>query len=53
MKIIINRGKEFSTINEIIKPTYECMTIILKAIKEKKATLLLDNDNTLMYLIKN
>ena len=51
MKAIINRGQKFSTLNGVITETSALMLIIFKAIKLGKATLVVDNDNTLMYIL--
>jgi len=51
MKIIINRGKEFSTVNDLIMPTLQALKIVNKKLKEGKAEIIIDNDLTLMYKI--
>ena len=51
MKAIINRGEKFSTLNGVITETNVLMLIIFKAIKLGKAKLVVDNDNTLMYIL--
>ena len=52
MKVIINRGCEHSTIDGVIVKTSEANKVAISALKSGKAKLLVDNENTLMYEIK-
>jgi len=51
MKIIINRGSEFSTIDGVFVKTDEAMKLVNEAIKKATAKLLVDAEETLMYNI--
>jgi hypothetical protein len=50
-KLIINRGENFSTINDQIIKTSEAISIMCAALKLDKAKLMVDNATTLMYII--
>ena len=50
-RLIINRGKQFSTIDEQIIKTTAAISIMCAALKMDKAKLMVDNETTLMYLI--
>jgi len=52
MKAIINRGKEFGTINGVITKNSEIQKLITSNLKSGNAVKLIDTDSTLMYLIK-
>ena len=52
MKIIINRTANFGTIDGVIKPNNELLSIVFKALKAGKAELMVDTNETLMYIIR-
>lgn len=51
MKAIINRGKEFGTLNGVYTLNSEIKKIVNSKLKEGKAKLIVDTDETLMYEI--
>lgn len=53
IKAIINRSLTFGTLNGVIKPNSEIMSIVNKAIKNGTAKKLIDTEETLMYELKN
>lgn len=52
MKAIINLGKEFGTLNGVWTKNSEIRKIVNSKLKEGKAKLIIDNEETLMYEIK-
>jgi hypothetical protein len=51
MKAIINNGQTFGTLNGVLTLNSEIRKLVFKALKESKATKLIDTDETLMYEI--
>jgi len=51
MKAIINLGKEFGTLNGVWTKNSEIKKIVNSKLKEGKAKLIIDNEETLMYEI--
>lgn len=51
MNLIINRNEKFSTVNGKYITTDEALKIMIKAIKESRAKLLIDTPETLAYQI--
>jgi len=51
MNAIINRQAQFGTLNGVITKNTEIQAAVNKAIKEGRAKLLIDTDETLMYEI--
>ena len=51
MNAIINRTANFGTLNGVITKNNEIQSEVNKAIKEGRAKLLIDTDETLMYEI--
>jgi hypothetical protein len=51
MRVIINRTETFGTLGAQIVKNSELFSIVAKAIKEGKAELLIDTEETLMYKI--
>lgn len=49
MKAIINVGETFGTLNGVLTLNSEIRKIIASKLKEGKAKLLIDTDDTLMY----
>jgi hypothetical protein len=49
MKAIINRNQTFGTLNGVILKNEEIRTVVNKSLKEGKAKLLIDTEDTLMY----
>jgi hypothetical protein len=51
MKAIINRQLNFGTLNGVITKNEEIRTIISKYLKQGNAKLIIDTDETLMYIL--
>lgn len=51
MRAIINVGKEFGTLNGVYTKNSEIRKVVASKLKEGKAKLLIDTDETLMYEI--
>jgi hypothetical protein len=51
MKAIINRGKKFSTLGGVIRPTEEVTRVVNEHIKAGAARVLVDTEDTLMYAL--
>ena len=49
---IVNRGQKFGMLFGVITKNEEIHSVIFKAIKEKRAEKMVDNENTLAYKIK-
>lgn len=49
MKAIINLGSNFGTLDRVIKSNSEIKKIVFSKLKEGKAKLLIDTNQTLMY----
>lgn len=49
MKAIINLESNFGTLDGVIKNNSEIKKIVFSKLKENKAKLLIDTENTLMY----
>lgn len=49
MKAIINRNETFGTLNGVITKNEQIRTIVNQHLKEGKAKLLIDTEDTLMY----
>jgi hypothetical protein len=52
MTAIINNGQKFGTLNGVLTLNSEIKKVVFKAIKENKATKLIDTEETLMYEIE-
>lgn len=52
MKAIINLGSNFGTLNGVVKSNSEIKKIVFYKLKENKAKLLIDTEETLMYELK-
>jgi hypothetical protein len=52
MKAIINNGQKFGTLNGALTLNSEIRKVVFKALKENRATKLIDTDETLMYEIE-
>jgi hypothetical protein len=48
---IVNRGQKFGMLFGVITKNEEIHSVIFKAIKEKRAEKIVDNDTTLVYKI--
>lgn len=53
VRIIINRGQNMSTINNQFEKTSSLLSLIHKALKNNKAKLLTDTEQTLIYKISH
>lgn len=53
MKVIINNGQKFGTLNGVVTLNSEIRKIVVAKLKENKAIKLIDTDETLMYEIKD
>lgn len=51
--IIINRCQKFSFMYGVITPTTTAMNEVVRLVKNGLATKLVDNEDTLMYTLKN
>ena len=51
MKAIINVGKEFGTLNGVYTKNSEIRKVVFKALKENRATKVIETEETLMYEI--
>jgi len=51
MRAIINRGEKFSTLGGVIRPTEEVTSVVNDHIKAGTARVLVDTEETLMYVL--
>jgi hypothetical protein len=51
MKAIINRELNFGTLNGVITPNTEIYKVVFSHLKKGTAKLVLDSDETLMYIL--
>ena len=53
MRAIINRGMKWGTLNGVIMFNTDIMKKVNEYLKQGKAKLLLDSEDTLMYLLQD
>jgi hypothetical protein len=53
IKVIVNRKENISSVNNVYVNTSDAMKLIIKALKNATAKKIIDNDETLMYIIES
>lgn len=53
MKVIINRGKKYGTVDSKLTTTEDLYKLVNMHLKSGTAELLVDTDETLMYLLRS
>jgi hypothetical protein len=53
IKVIVNRKENISTIDNVYVNTSDAMKLIIKSLKNATAKKVIDNDETLMYIIES
>ena len=51
VRVIMDKNSGYGTINNVVTPNNECISLVIKFLKKGNAKLIIDTNDTIMYHI--